>query len=142
MQDKPDAQELVAAVRDFLQQEIIPTLDNQRLKFRALIAANVLSILERELASDEDRLYLEWQYLAVLLGHEGEEPPVTIKGLRADIDGLKRDLCARIRAGEADAPPWRAGVLAYARWAVTAKLEVSNPRYLERVQRDRPPHVK
>jgi hypothetical protein len=142
MQDKPDARELVAAVRDFLQQEIIPTLDNQRLKFRALIATNVLSILERELASDEDRLYQEWQYLAVLLGREGEEPPATLEGLRADTDALKRDLCARIRAGEADTAPWRDGVLAYARWAVRAKLEVSNPRYLERVQRDRPSHVK
>jgi hypothetical protein len=141
MQDKPDARELVAAVRDFLHQEIIPTLDGQRLKFRALIAANVLSIVERELTGEEDRLHQEWQQLTVLLGQDDQEPPRTLEALYARLDVLKRDLCVRIRAGEADAAPWRDAVLAYTRWAVAAKLEVSNPRYLERVQRDQPPRA-
>src|SRR5579862_803675 len=123
MQDRPDAQELIAAVRDFLQQEIIPTLDNQRLKFRALIAANVLSVVERELAGEEDNLHQEWRRLTDLLGREGEALPATLEGLRAGIDALKRDLCARIQAGEADVPPWRDAVLAYTRWAVEKKLE-------------------
>ena len=137
MQDRPTSTELIAAVREFLQLEIIPGLDGRRLKYRALIAANVLSVVERELAGEHDRLYQEWQRLVSLMGHDGEQTPAMLDGLRARVEVHKRDLSARIRAGEADAAPWRDAVMDYARWAVTEKLSVSNPRYLERVARDR-----
>ena len=46
--DRPSARELAAAVREFLETEILPTLDDQRLRFRTLVAMNALSIVERE----------------------------------------------------------------------------------------------
>ena len=49
MTDRPTAAELAAAVRAFLEHEILPTLDDHRLRFRALVAMNALSIVEREL---------------------------------------------------------------------------------------------
>ena len=42
-------QELAEAVREFLQDEILPILDDHRLKFRTLVAINGLGIAEREL---------------------------------------------------------------------------------------------
>lgn len=134
MQDRPTALELLAAVREFLQQEVVPTLTEHRLKFRTLIAANVLSVVERELAGEEARLRAEWRRLGVLLGEArpDQEPPATLDALRAEIDEWKRTLRARIRAGEADQGPWREDVLAYTRWAVEEKLRVANPRYLQR----------
>ena len=42
-------QELAEAVREFLQEEILPILDDHRLKFRTLVAINGLGIAEREL---------------------------------------------------------------------------------------------
>jgi len=48
MTDRPNARELAAAVREFLETEILPTLDDQRLRFRTLVAMNALSIVERE----------------------------------------------------------------------------------------------
>ena len=48
MSDRPSAAELAAAVREFLEVEILPTLDDQRLRFRTLVAMNALSIVERE----------------------------------------------------------------------------------------------
>ena len=48
MTDRPTASELAAAVREFLEAEILPTLDDHRLRFRALVAMNALSIVERE----------------------------------------------------------------------------------------------
>ena len=47
--DRPTPQELVEAVREFLQDEILPILDDHRLKFRTLVAINGLGIAEREL---------------------------------------------------------------------------------------------
>lgn len=46
--DRPTAGELAAAVREFLEAEILPTLDDHRLRFRTLVAMNALSIVERE----------------------------------------------------------------------------------------------
>ena len=140
MQDRPTATELLAAVRDFLQREIVPTLGDHRQKFRALIAANVLGVVERELSGEEERLRGEWIRLNALLGPGGDAEatvPGTLDELRAAIDARKWELCARIQAGDADAGPWRLDVLAYARWAVEEKLRVANPRYLERRARER-----
>ena len=47
--DRPTPQELAEAVREFLQDEILPILDDHRLKFRTIVAINGLGIAEREL---------------------------------------------------------------------------------------------
>lgn len=56
MPDRPRAPELVEAVWEFLSTEILPTLDDHRLKFRTLVAMNALGIARRELESDEPDL--------------------------------------------------------------------------------------
>ena len=72
MPDRPNASELIEAVFEFLAGEVLPTAEDQRLKFRTLVAMNALGIARRELESD-----------TVLLD-----------------DGQLADLAARIRAGE------------------------------------------
>ena len=72
MADRPTASELIEAVFEFLAGEVLPTADDQRLKFRTLVAMNALGIARRELESD-----------TVLLD-----------------DGQLTALAARIRAGE------------------------------------------
>jgi hypothetical protein len=47
--DRPTPQELAEAVREFLQQEILPLVDDPRLRFRTIVAINGLGIAEREL---------------------------------------------------------------------------------------------
>jgi aminoglycoside phosphotransferase (APT) family kinase protein len=46
--DRPSAGELAVAVHEFLEDEILPTLDDHRLRFRTLVAMNALTIVERE----------------------------------------------------------------------------------------------
>ena len=48
MSDRPNARELAAAVHEFLETEILPVLDDPRMRFRTLVAMNALSIVERE----------------------------------------------------------------------------------------------
>ena len=50
--DRPDATELVEAVTEFLAGEILPTVEDQRLRFRALVALNALGMAYRELTSE------------------------------------------------------------------------------------------
>jgi hypothetical protein len=54
--DRPTAAELVEATREFLETEILPTLTDQRLRFRTLVAINALGIAQRELESGEEGL--------------------------------------------------------------------------------------
>ena len=74
MTDRPTAPELVEAAREFLENEILPALDDHRLKFRTLVAMNALGIAARELE-----------------GRSGSEP-LSPEELRA--------LAGRIRAGD------------------------------------------
>jgi hypothetical protein len=46
--DRPSARDLARAAREFLEEEILPAVDDQRLRFRTLVAMNALSIVERE----------------------------------------------------------------------------------------------
>ena len=50
MTDRPNARELAAAVREFLEEEVLPAFDDHRMRFRTLVAMNALSIVERESA--------------------------------------------------------------------------------------------
>jgi hypothetical protein len=74
MPDRPAAPELIEAVFEFLSEELLPTVDDHRLRFRTLVAMNALGIARRELETAEEGL--------------GEEE--------------LRELARRIRAGDVD----------------------------------------
>ena len=74
MSERPTAQELTEAIMEFLGAEILPTMNDQRLRFRMLVAMNALGIVFREL----DAL-----------------PP--------EDDSARRALAVRIRAGDVEA---------------------------------------
>jgi hypothetical protein len=54
MPDRPNALELIEAVTEFLQDEVLPAADDHRLKFRTLVALNALGIAARELEAGDD----------------------------------------------------------------------------------------
>lgn len=51
MPDRPSAPELLEAVAEFLEREILPLMSDHRMKFRTLVALNALGIARRELAA-------------------------------------------------------------------------------------------
>src|SRR5262245_14783864 len=69
MQDRPNAAELLEAVRGFLEKDVLPALEGTA-KFHARVAANVLAIVGRELALEPGHLAAEWERLDGLLGPE------------------------------------------------------------------------
>jgi len=126
MQDRPHAAELAQAVREFIETEVLPGIDDPRLRFRTLVAANGLDILEREIALGVPLVRREVGSLARLLGHTGALPD-DIEDLRRRAVDLNRELALRIRAG--DTPD---GTLSHLVATVADKLRVASPRYLER----------
>lgn len=128
MQDHPTANELIDAVAQFLGTELAPTLNDPRQKFRALVAANVLQIVSREMRMGDALTQTEWHRLNALMG---EDAPG--QDLRAEIDVMTRALCVKIRAGDADSGTFHDAAVAHIRQTVTEKLQVSNPKFLERV---------
>ncbi len=106
---RPTALELVEAVREFLERDVMPGTEG-RLSFHARVATNVLKTVERELAEDPARR------------HEHD----------ADLAGLgvatEAELAAAIRAGTLD--DRLADVQAAVLRTVRARLEVANPKHL------------
>ena len=126
MQPRPEAAELMSAVRDFLKTEIVPTLTDARLKFRTLVAINALGILEREHQLEEGFLRAELTELSSLLELDARAPD-SLEGLRVAVTALNSDLAERIRAGHAPMD-----VFETLKRAAVNKLRVSSPMYLKR----------
>ena len=126
MQPRPDATELIFAVRNFLETEIIPTLSDARLKFRTLVAINALGIVEREHQLEEEFLRAELTDLSNLLELDAHAPD-SLEILRLDVTKLNADLAERIRAGQAPA-----ATFTILKRAAVNKLRVSSPMYLKR----------
>jgi len=127
VQDRPTVQELLAAVRGFLEGEVVPQLEGPR-RFHALVAANVLAIVGRELEGEGESLTAEWRGLATLLGRATGAPPAGLEALRAAVGEMTAALAERIRRGDADAGPFRDAVLAHVGATVREKLRIANPR--------------
>jgi hypothetical protein len=87
MPDRPTPAELAEAVREFLEGEVLPLMDDHRLKFRTLVALNALGILQRELqaATTPD----EAAELARRVRDEGASPEL--------LPLLKRHVAAKLR---------------------------------------------
>ncbi len=128
MQDRPTAGELAEAVREFLEEEILPELEDSRAQFRTRVAMNALSILERELEQEESLLQAEHERLTRLLG-EDHATPGSLEELRGQVLELNRDLAGRIRSGEVPD-----STLELLRETTADKLRVASPKYLERYE--------
>jgi hypothetical protein len=81
---------------------VVPALDGTR-QFHARVAANVLAIVGRELATGDDALRAERRRLTTLLDASDGEEPETAAALAASVRALNETLAERIRRGDADA---------------------------------------
>ena len=127
MQDRPTHDELLAAVERFLDDEIVAKSEGSR-RFLGRVAANVLRIVRRELAHDEEQLAAEWAGLDELVGPATQ--PDRREELREALTERTEALAERIRNGDADGGAFREATLAHVRRTVRDKLLVTNPGWL------------
>ncbi len=120
-QDRASAEELLGGVEAFLRKDVLPQLSGASI-YKCRVAANILSIVQRELAQGDRADSAELQGLQSLLGREGEGADSATQ-----IDDLNAELCARIRNGELDSQ--RAVVRGHLRNTLEDKLAIANPKY-------------
>jgi hypothetical protein len=89
MTERPTAQELTDAILEFLGGEILPTLTDQRLRFRMLVAMNALGIVHRELEALPAENDAEQRELVQRI-RAGDVPPGTLKRVKADVEARLR----------------------------------------------------
>ncbi|HEU5215156.1 MAG TPA: DUF6285 domain-containing protein [Gaiellaceae bacterium] len=85
MSERPTADELAEAIEEFLAGEILPTLDDHRLRFRTLVALNALGIVRRELAGLPPQDDEELRVLAAQI-RGGDVPPGTLARVKAGVE--------------------------------------------------------
>lgn len=128
MQDRPDKLSLLSAVAELLGTQVAPAVEDRALRFRVLIAAHVVGVVARELATEGQHWTAELGRLRALLPDLELPEADTISdptARRAALDGANRALCARIGAGDLD----EAAASAHVRETLREKLSVVNPRF-------------
>ncbi|MDX6486751.1 MAG: hypothetical protein QOF43_1904 [Gaiellaceae bacterium] len=89
MTERPTAQELTEAILEFLGGEILPTVTDQRLRFRLLVSMNALGIVYRELDGLPVEDDTELRELAAKI-RAGDVPPGTLRRVKADVEARLR----------------------------------------------------
>ena len=84
MSERPTPDELTEAIEEFLADEILPTLDDHRLRFRLLVALNALGIVRRELANLPPHDDAEQRELAARIRAD-DVPAGTLARVKADV---------------------------------------------------------
>ena len=107
--DRPTAAELVEAVREYLEHDVLPSTEG-RISCHARVAMNVLAQIERELTIGPELDAAHSARLAVLGAASDEELAIAIRS--GALDDRYDEVAAALRA------------------AVRDKLAIANPRYL------------
>ncbi|MEX2211392.1 MAG: DUF6285 domain-containing protein [Gaiellaceae bacterium] len=100
MHDRPTPLELLEAVAEFVEGELLPLMDDHRMKFRTLVALNALGIALRELADPGEQTLSR------------DEAAELVRRIRADgadpelLPLLKREVAAKLRVSN---PRYRGG---------------------------------
>ncbi|MGA9089149.1 MAG: DUF6285 domain-containing protein [Bradyrhizobium sp.] len=114
MQDEPAPEELIAAVADFLRNDIAPGISGHN-AFKLRVAINALDLVTRQLTLEQGSDAAEAARLRQLLGIQGS------------LMELNRALAERVAKGEVDL---RTPGLAEHVWQTTIeKLAVDQPNY-------------
>lgn len=131
MYDKPALNELIEAVRSFLNTDIKPRVESERkLYYQVLVTANVLSIALRELELSHIHLKDEWVRLNFVQGVHRPMPADPLEARTALAERNKK-LCEEIAAGRYDYHPQRAALYEHLVATASAQLEVANPDFLK-----------
>lgn len=125
MQDPPNWQQLVTAVAQHLQAELIPAIHDPGLRFRTRIAANLLAIVQRELQLAPSQARQQRQRLEQLLDEPGSSEPLVL---------LNRRLQERVAAGQFDRGPERARLMQHLKASAMERLQIANPKFLARLE--------
>ncbi len=123
MQDRPTAAEVLVTIGEYLNEEVLPAVEGA-LRYKTLVAANLIKVLERELAAGDGPPRRERDRLTALLG-------VTAGGedLAGDVLGLNAELQRRLLAPTAPSREFLLAARDALEAAAVENLAVNKPGY-------------
>lgn len=124
MQHPPSASQLLTAVAELLNDEILPALSGP-VQHKARVAASLVSIIEREIRLGPDAQSEEHRLL-------GEIFDLTASGIAnppEDLDSLRLTVATHLRNGAASEPEVHAQVWERLMQIVRADLSIAKPGY-------------
>lgn len=127
MNNAPDGAELLSVAQKVLRERLMPGIAEDQ-RYEALMVANAMAIAARELNAGESDLRDELRMLTELYGDTvvGESG----NSVKEKVARLNKRLAKDIRSGMMDGACAQ-GVRALLKAQVTARLRVSNPKYLK-----------
>ncbi|MEQ9042507.1 MAG: DUF6285 domain-containing protein [Alphaproteobacteria bacterium] len=129
MQDRPTSAELLEAALEAFTHELLPEAPKEK-RYLALMVANAIGIVARDLETSAESLTQERKRLQVLL----KLPSSGIsdkKALREEVEALNQRLAEAIRKGAFDAPgEAREKLQAHLLATTREKLRANNPKLL------------
>lgn len=117
------SEQLVHA-RTQIKAALLPGIADPGLRFRTLVAANVLAIAERQLNLAPAQREAELQRLRILLADDEQLQSLEAMGDR---------LWQRVAAGDYDQGAGRQALLEHLKQTAVDKLEIANPKLLDRL---------
>lgn len=126
MQDPPTAADLLEAMADFLEKEVLPEHQGRK-AFHIRVVVNLCRLLARESRLETAFLEEEAAALRALLGQTPEV--VQPQHLAAEARRLNQELASRIRSGQMDYR--QTEILGLVKELVRRKLLVARPDYIE-----------
>ncbi len=132
MNNEPDGAELLRVAQKVLREQLLTGIAGEQ-RYQALMVANAMEIAARELKAGETDLRRELRMLTELYG----DTTVSEAGnsTREKVASLNKRLARDIRSGMMDGACAQ-GVRALLKAQVTARLRVSNPKYLKTIGLD------
>ncbi|GIX40746.1 MAG: hypothetical protein KatS3mg129_0479 [Leptospiraceae bacterium] len=126
MQYKPENQDLLEAIAEFLRKDILSYVkERDDLVYKTLVSWNMLNVVIRDLEKEELYLIKEIERLSDLL-NISLEIPLTLKEKREKVKDLNRKLCELIKNQKIsiEHPIWE-----HVKKTLIENLSISNPRF-------------
>lgn len=131
MYDQPSSNNLLDAARHHLEQNVIPSIKEDRvLYFQTLVAINVMKIVGRELELKPKHLRTVWKALEAL-EHTSMTMPHETHLLEKALQDRLEKLCVDIHDGQYDSLEDDEALLDFLIMQTTLQLEVANPKFLK-----------
>jgi hypothetical protein len=128
--------EMAAKLKERLETELIPRLQNQKIRTRTAVAVSIIALVDRQIGKGEGKLEREWERLRDLTKDQPKALSL-VDTLKAAIDKYDDELRAKSAEGEGDEAGMRQAANGVIRGAIMAKLKALQELDREEEQRER-----
>lgn len=114
--------EMAAKLKERLETELIPRLQNQKIRTRTAVAVAIIALVERQIGRGEENLEPEWDRLKEMTKDQPKALNL-VETLKVAIDKYDAELRAKSAEAEGDEAAMRQAANGVIRGAVMAKLK-------------------